>query len=290
MAKKKGIALVIALSLITVFSILSASFFTNVINENKLVRRNSNSARAFWLAEAGVAEAINNMPSSVSGSLYGDSNYAYSASTVNLSGQYYQITSTGTVSLPSYGVISRSVTVITRTNPVDPAHFQHAIRTTSDLVVKGSVEINGASEEFASLNFADLFQHSKEEIKSFATHLYTNPATDVTPVDGITWVDLDPGGELRISSHDWIGSGILVVAGDAQITGGTFNGIIYVIGRLRMSGNPVINGTVLAESSTEIDTALTGNVTLNYNNTHIVSALNPLQFVAPVIVSWKENQ
>jgi len=289
MGKKKGIALIMALFLVTIFSILSASFFSNVINENKLVRRNSDSVKAFWLAEAGVAEAINNMPANASGHLYGDSNYAYSASTINLSGQYYQISSTGTVSRPSSGAITRSVTVVTRTNPVDPAHFQHAIRTTSDLVVKGSVDINGPSEEFASLNFADLFQHSKEDLKSFATHLYTDPAGGIMPIDGITWIDLSPGGEFRASSSGWSGSGILVIAGDAQITGGTFNGIIYVIGRLRMSGNPVINGTILAESSTEIDTALTGNVTLNYSNTFIINALNPLQFVAPVVVSWRES-
>ncbi|OGX18540.1 MAG: hypothetical protein A3K83_07620 [Omnitrophica WOR_2 bacterium RBG_13_44_8b] len=110
----------------------------------------------------------------------------------------------------------------------------------------------------------------------------------MTPVDGITWVDLSPGEELRISSDTWSGSGLLVVGGDAQITGGTFNGILYVIGKLRMSGNPVINGSVLAESQAEIDTTLTGNVTISYDSGAITSALGPLGFVAPVIVSWEE--
>lgn len=288
---KRGVALIMVFLVIVVISILSGAFLFNVINENTLVNRYINSTRALWLAEAGIAEAVRHMPDSTSGSL-GGASYTYSTGTnctTNPCADYYQIDSVGTVNLGASGTISRSLSAIVRTDPVDPNHFQHAIRTTSDLVIKGSVDINGPSEEFASLNFADLFDYGKEDMRSFATHLYTNPANDVTPVDGITWVDLSPGSELRISSNTWSGSGILVVAGDAQITGGTFDGIIYVIGKLRMSGNPVINGTILAESKATIDTFLTGNVTINYNPTAITNALNFLEFIAPVVVSWQEN-
>lgn len=293
---KRGIALIMAMLIIVVLSILSALFFSKAMNENKLVNRYVHSTRAFWLAEAGVAQAVRDLPNDVPVTPLGDSNYTFSAQTLQLTDSvYYQINSTGSVILPNVGIISRFIEVVVRTDPVGPNNFQHAIRTTSDLVIKGSVDINGPQEEFASLNFADLFEHTKEDIKSFATHLYTNPAVNVTPVDGITWIDLvppEPGQlppEFKISSDTWSGSGILVVAGDAQITGGTFNGIIYVIGKLRMSGNPVINGTVLVESETEIDTTLTGNVTINYDSSAIATALTPLQFIAPVIVSWREE-
>lgn len=285
--QQRAMALVMVLLFILVLSILGSSFFYGVINENKLVERYVSSVRAIWLAETGIAEAINNLPDDASGDL-GGSNYTYSAHTSLLSGQYYQIDSTGAVSLPPMGTISRSLSAVVRTDPVEPGNFQHAIRTTSNLVVRGSVTINGSSEEFAPLNFADLFEHSKEDMRGYATHLYTDPPVNVTPVDNITWVDLSPGGEFRISSDTYSGSGILIVAGDAQITGGTFNGIIYVIGQLRISGNPTINGSILAESHTEIDTTLTGNVTINYDANAITNALGPLQFIAPVIVSWKE--
>lgn len=285
---KRGIALILGLLVIVVIAILLASFFFGVINENTLVSRFVNSTRAFWLAEAGIAEAIVNMPNNVPPTELGNEDYIYSALTSFLADQYYQIDSVGSVNLPGGDTISRALRAVVRTDPVNPDNFQHAIRTTADLVIRGSVEINGPTEEYASLNFADLFEHSKDDMRSYATHLYTDPPVDVTPVDVITWIDLSPGEEFRISSDTWQGSGILVVAGDAQITGGTFNGIIYVIGKLRMSGNPTINGTVLAESETEIDTVLTGNVTINYNRDEIVNALSPLQFIAPVIVSWRE--
>lgn len=285
---KQGIVLIMGLIVAVVVSILLSSFFFGVINENRLVQRFVNSTRAFWLAETGVAEAASNMPNSISGTL-GDPNYTYSAATTLLSGNYYQIDSTGSVNLGPSGTISRALRVIVRTSPVDPGSFQDAISTTGDLIIRGSVTINGSQEEFASFSFADLFEHSKEEIKSYATNLYTDPPVNVTPIDGITWVDVSAGQEFRISSDTWSGSGILVVAGDAQLAGGTFTGIIYVIGQLRMSGNLIINGSVYAESQTEIDTTLTGNVTINYDSDAIGSALVPLTFITPVIVSWQET-
>lgn len=286
MAYNRGIALIMSFLVIMVIAILAASLFSGVINENRLVRRFADSTRAFWLAEAGIAEGIENMPGDIAGHTHCmqlDCTYSHNVDTEPLSGYYYQINSSG-----SAHNITRSLRAIVWTQPVPPSHFQHAIRTTSNLVVKGSVEINGPSEEFASIIFADLFEHSKADIESYATHVYTNPPNDVTPITEITWVNLSPGNELRINSDTWTGNGILVVEGDAQITGGTFNGIIYVIGKLRMTGNPVINGTILAESATTIDTTLTGNVEINYDINAITAALSYLQFIAPAIVSWQE--
>lgn len=279
---RRAAALIMSLIVVLILSLLAGSFFYAVTNNSRLVNRHINSLYAFWAAEAGISEAIDHMPSSPnSGTI---NNADFNAVTSSLGSEYYQIDSTA-----SSNNITRSLTAIVRTDPVDPNNFQHAIRTTSNLVIHGSVDINGPQEEFASLNFANLFEHTKDEVKSYATHLYTDPPVDITPVDAITWVDLSPGEEFRVSSSGWVGSGILVVAGDAQITGGIFSGIIYVIGKLRMSGNPVINGTILAESKTEIDTNLTGNVTINYDPAAIADALSYLQFIAPVVVSWKEN-
>ncbi|MCM8795184.1 MAG: hypothetical protein NC928_00615 [Candidatus Omnitrophica bacterium] len=294
MAGKRGVVLIFTLLVSIVLYILLGSFFLKSINENNLVRRYVNSVRAFWLAEAGIAEAKRNMPNSIPSTALGTENYTYNATTSHLQGEYYQVVSTGSVMLerlPKPEVITRSLTAILKTNPVNPDNFQHAIRTTVDLVVKGNVRINGPYEENASFNFPSLFNYSKEDLKSSATHLYSDPPNNVTPVEGITWVDISPGGELRIASNTWAGSGILVVNGDMQITGGTFNGIIYVIGKLRMSGNPIINGSILVESDTELveDTTLTGKVTINYDSDAIANVLDPLKFISPEIVSWCES-
>ncbi len=295
MAKNsRGIALVVSLLILVVLAILLSSFFLSVMNENNLARRYADSVKAFWLAEAGVATGIASLPTAVSSACL-STNECFSAVTTHISGRYYQIDSTGTVSRLRGGnneSVSRLVSAVAETSDITPNNFQHAIETTVDLVVKGSVDINPGDswKEFADINFPDLFGYSKEDVKGAATHTYTDPPVSVLPCTGITWVNVSPGGEFKISSSTWSGSGILVVAGDAQITGGTFSGIIYVIGKLRMSGNPVINGAVLAESKAEIekDTTLTGNVTLNYDVDAITNALALLQFIAPKVVAWRE--
>jgi len=308
---KRGVALILAM-----FVIISASFFGS-INENSLLNRSINSGRALWLAEAGLAEAIislpNNPPScNPPGLCLADNpDYKYSVQTTALGGNFYQVVSTGTVVFSSQN-ISRQIMAILQVFPVDPNNFQHAIRTTVDLDIRGSADLGCDDvafcapspyyEEYASLNFADLFQNSQEEVRSYADHIYTNPPVDVTPVEGITWVDLDPGQEMVISDNNWRGGcgpdndctqtadngAILVVSGDVQITGGEFYGIIYVLGNLRMAGNPFIHGTILVEAEAEIDTELTGNVTVNHNRSAIEGALNRLNFSTSQIVSWEE--
>jgi hypothetical protein len=289
---RKGIALISALFLVLVLSILLVGFFFKTMTETNLVSRYAGYTRAFWLAEAGVAEGIMALPNNTSGCV-GDTNHCYSVATSQISSLYYQIDSLGSVSLPSGGSVNRGVSAVVRTEEVDPTKFQFAIETTVELVIKGSVDINpdGSAKEFSDLNFPDLFGHSKEDIRSYADNLYSDPDNNILPCSGITWIDLSPGEEFMITSNLWQGSGILVVAGDAQITGGQFDGIIYVIGKLRIAGNPILNGSILAESDTEVvdDTTLTGNPTLNYDPTAISNAMDLLKFISPEIVSWRES-
>lgn len=308
---KKGSVLIMAFLVVMVITILLTPLFLKAMNESSMVKRFINSTRAFWVAEAGVATAVANMPNNVSGSLDSNPNYLFSANTHLLSGNFFQIDSTGSVTLPGGGSISRSITAVAETFPVNPDNFQHAIRTTGNLRVQGNVTITGPQEEFASINFQELFGHTTAQMRSYADYLYSNPPVSVTPVEGITWVDLSPGEELRISADTWRGGiagemdeahpsdmslepnvdngAILIVSGDAQITGGTYYGIIYVIGKLRMSGNAQIYGTILAESGAEIDTTITGTVDIIYDTDAIVNSLSPLGFINPAIVSWKEN-
>ncbi|MEW6101531.1 MAG: hypothetical protein AB1481_04480 [Candidatus Omnitrophota bacterium] len=314
--RKRGAALILAVLLVVVLTILGAATFLRIMNESNLVRRNVEETRALWLAEAGLAEAIDNMPNVEIGNLDGNANYEYSTSAPeSISSNHWRIISTGKVTLPSGGDISRKIEAVVRTTPVDN-NFNHAIRTTVELKMPpggGSVEIGcdytpcpdetELTEEFASINFNDLFGHTKEEMEGYATQVLDNPEVDVPISNGITWVNVSEGNELKIKNNNWVaptgqpqaGEGIpddaaiLIVNGDVRIEGGTFYGILYVIGRLRLDGNPTIYGTVLAESEAEIkDTFLAGDVTILHDPESVDDALVYLQFIAPVVVSWKE--
>lgn len=289
----KGVALAFGLLFVVVLSILSASFYFKSINEDKLTRRHIESTRAFWLAEAGIADALANLPAtSASGSLDDNPSYTYAAQVTPVTGtaNYYTITSTGAVLLQGDQTISRSLSVIIRTGVVDPSKFEYAIETTTNLVIKGSVEINPSDsiQENSTLDFADLFGISKADMKSNATQVYT-PDNFSSPISGITWVDVPADSTLTIAG-ELIGSGILIINGDAHFSGTVeFDGIIYVIGKLTMTGNVTASGSVLAESSATVDTILRGNVTLNYDPLEITSALAFVQFLNKNIVCWQEG-
>jgi len=260
------------------------------MNENMLITRHIASVRAFWAAETGISEAMVDLPNPTAGVI--GSNCVYNTTTTSLAANYYRIDSTGTAAVVSGGEVSRRLSSVVRTAPVEPNKFQHAIRTTVDLDVGGTADINGPQEEGAALDFAYLFGLSKGDLEDVATHVYTSPPNNVTPVDGITWINLSGGEEVVFSSTGWSGSGILVINGDAKFTGGTFDGIVYVIGDLTVgAGNPTLSGSVLVESDPEVilDTKITGNVTINYDSDEIEAALGFLQFVCPAPVSWREQ-
>jgi len=285
---KKGAALIISLLLVAVLAVLSSALYSKSINENHLARRYVDTIRAFWLAEAGIAEGLKNLPDDTSGYI-NQSIYTYNVTTTALAGPYYQIESTGAVAYNG-GSVSRTIRAIVKITLPDPLNFEHAIESTGSLVTKGDAyTIDGTVNENAALNFTDMFGVTKEEVRSAADHLY-DESSFASPVDNITWVDdAFPGIELIISG-DLVGSGMLVVEGDVNISGTVdFDGIIYVIGTLSMSGTPTINGSILAESAVDIDTTIVGHVTVTYDTAAISAALSELSFASTDVVSWSED-
>lgn len=288
MNRRKGFVLIFSLLVTLIFSLLLTSFYVQNINESNLARRFADSTRAFWLAEAGAANAYVNFPGGASGTL-GGSNYIYDAVVMPISGNYYTITSTGRVNRADGTTITRIITASVKTGNTDPAKFKYGIETTTELDIRGSVSINpsGSSKQYSTLNFSDLFGVSKAQMQAGARHSYT-ASNFGAPVDEITWVEV-PSDTLNISGN-LTGSGVLVINGNARFSGTVnFNGIIYVIGTLTMTGNVVTTGTVLAESSTTVDTTITGNVTINYDTGSITTGLG---WVAPLNkqrVSWKSD-
>jgi hypothetical protein len=285
---KKSITLIFVILLIVVLAMMSATFFYKNINESRLVTRHVNSLRAFWLAEAGVAAALSSF-ANVSGNI-GDASHTYSADLSSIDGTYYRIYSTGTVNLGGTTNIKRVLEAIIKTGTNDPAKFQYGIETTTELTIKGSVDINpdNSKKEYSTLDFADLFGIAKTDMKTYANNLYTGLASfDMNNANKVTWIDVQPGAVLDITGGT--GSGVLVINGNVKIRGNAiFDGIIYVIGELTMTGTPIISGSILAESSTTVDTYLGGNVTINYDIQKITDALTWVKFLTRNVVSWRE--
>jgi len=288
----RGIVFVFALLVVLIMSILVVSFFVKSASENQMANKYANSLRALWLAEAGIAKVKSNTGMSGTSGYIDNPNHTYSVSVNLISGtvNYYNVVSTGTVIVPGGENVQRVIQATIKTNEVDSAKFKYGIETTTDLIVRGSVDINpdNSWKEFSVLDFADLFGLTKSEMRDSADHLYS-PADFPAAINGVTWVDVPTGSTLTIAGS-LAGSGILVVNGETHFSGTVdFNGIIYVIGKLTMTGTVVTNGSVLVESTTTVDTILRGNVTVNYSVTDINNALDGVRFLTKEIVSWREQ-
>lgn len=278
----------IALLATTLLSGLIASFYIRGITEKQIALKHANSIKAFWLAEAGVAKIVGSPGLSSTGTVtFGGG--TYSAAVSFIAGEYWRITSTGTAGAAG-SAVTKVLEVTVRTGVVDATKFKYGLESTTEIDFKGhSYTIDPADswKEYSVLDFADLFGVSKTDMRSYATHLYTDYNIDLNNINGITWVDVT-GGQLKLTSN-WTGSGILIVNGDCDMAGTpTFTGIIYVIGRLDMSGTINLTGAVLAESSTTVDTEISGDVSITYDPSVIANALTGVTFLTKEIVSWRE--
>jgi cytoskeletal protein CcmA (bactofilin family) len=113
-----------------------------------------------------------------------------------------------------------------------------------------------------------------------ATYKYTNPPNNKMPVEKITWIS----NGFEITQDGWVGGGIMIVNGDLKITGGTFDGVIWVIGKLSISGNPVINGSIFVEGEATVDTTITGTAKISFDPSAIDGAFSNLS----TVLSWQE--
>ncbi len=300
-SEHKGLALLIVCAAIIPFALMTAAFFSRNVVQASLTARSIESIRAFWAAEEGAARAEKSIRAcalddicTVSGTvIYDTDQYQYNAVITDENELYYRIDSTGT----GRGEISQISSII-KLRDVDPGKFEHGIETQGDIQMSGSAQINpaGSAQPFSTLDFEDLFGFTKEEIRTFADNRYLDPPNNVVPCDGITWVDVQGANKFRITNSAWHGSGILIINGDmaidvdATITGGKFDGIIYITGELEIpAGNPVLSGTVLVEDAVTDITKLLGNLTINYDQDKINDALDLLRFLAPHNIAWWEN-
>lgn len=279
---------------VTLLVILSASFIARSMGEQKVVQKERDSLQVFWLAEAGLDNAISNLPDSPLAGTLGNGHY-YTES-LSVSPVRYLITSKGGIPDTDETDPANLVRIIKALveQPLvepEPGEITAAITASGEVVIKGSVEVNGDVNDNADFDFEEIFGISKETMRECVVHIYTDPENNVTPVDSSTWVDMVFEEEMIVSDSNWQGSGILIVNGDLRVTGGTFDGIIWVIGTLWVSGNPIINGAIFVESGAQFDTTLTGNPTVNYDSDAINDAFThlPTSTLPAYIINWKEE-
>ncbi|MFC1667143.1 hypothetical protein ACFL0P_04705 [Candidatus Omnitrophota bacterium] len=292
-----GFILIATYMVIAILVILATGFAIRSIGEQRVINKERDLAQAFWLAEAGIDRAMAEIPNTpLSGTLDAGSYSTQTATTTNPI--RFLITSTGGVpgtdeTNPDNIVRKIRAIVEQPANDADPNDITAAITSTGDVTVGGGADVIGDIDANATLDdvtFEETFGISKETMKQSSSNSYTDPANDVTPVAAITWVDVTAGNVMRIASGGWTGSGILVVNGDFKMSGGTFDGILYVIGSLDMAvGNANINGAIFVECGDDTTTVL-GACDVAFDADDISDAFDFLPSdLPPYIISWQEE-
>ena len=170
------------------------------------------------------------------------------------------------------------------------ASFDNAITCSKDLDIRGNSTIIGNVEENVDLDFETFFGMTMAQMRAIADNDYTNPPNNVTPVNGITYIEATGNNKAHFTNHHWSGSGILIVNGEFHMTGGTFDGIIWVEGgRFMMSGNGLVQGTIFINSEPDEQTKVTGNCDVYYDRDIVQQLLSTYNISSgPVItiISW----
>ena len=74
------------------------------------------------------------------------------------------------------------------------------------------------------------------------------------------------------------------IGGDLDIGGDKFDGVIWVIGELRITGNTVIKGAIFVEGGVTVDTTIGGTAKIFFEQSEIDDAFSNLSNV----LSWQE--
>jgi hypothetical protein len=266
--------------------------------ENELTRQFKDSTKAFWAAEAGIANMVSKLPDTAALTnvvLDSDSNLTYNVPQPALVSGYssrWTVDSTGTcASKRGTRDISMRRKVEVVVVGANSGLLVNAVETTGSLDIGNNVTINGTTATLSTQTFEGVFGFTEAQVKAMADHVYTNPSANEQPVSGITWVDLTGSNKYSISST-WSGSGLLIVKHEdntkvaLDISGQwTFHGVVWVDGKLSISGTGChITGAAFASSGSEIN-KFTGSSELTFSGTDRDSGFGLL---GTQIISWKE--
>jgi hypothetical protein len=276
---KSGAILGLVVIVLVVVNVLGIGLLSQRAMNAIEVVKGIKSTQAFWIAEGGLGMAISYLPNTnpFSGTL---GNGKYDVTITPVSADRWIIESVGSVN-----IVTRRIRVV-----VGPDVITTAMMVSGSLDVKGNADVNGVVVENTTPSFEEVFWGvTKEEMQVNATYKYTDPPNNKMPVEKITWINND----FYVTVNTWVGSGIMIVNGDLTINGGIFNGIIWVIGQLNISGNPAeINGAIFVEGEATAHTTLKGTSMVSFGQLAIDDAFSNLGTFAvspkPAVLSWQE--
>lgn len=320
---KKGIALITALFVISVLVVLAVVTTFRSVSENFLSRRQSNSVKAFWLAEAGINKALRELRSNYSLTAIGPVQLGeggFSVSIEDTGVDRKKVVSRGF--LPFSGALKSEYFIesVMLKYVTTPDHFfDNAIYCASNVILNGnSYDVDGSVRYAGSIssntanidgdifhdpsinplarfNFDQLRQISMDQGNyhdvgqlngPFPTSFWYNEAAGIPNVIFLEG-SLDLSGKTRVGGFYVVGGDVVY---DATLSGNVaVSGAIYTLGGFTVNGGGNvlnIDGGVWSGNFT----TLNGNAKIAYNESYM-NAIKNLELDTDVqIVLWRDLQ
>jgi len=323
---RRGAALILVTVLLVVLTILSTALISSSFSENGFARRYLESTQAFWLAEAGMNQALNELKINPTlqfidntklGQIGGYSATVDSTGLINLNGNI-NVTAYGFV--PFNGPrVERGIQVIINRTTFTPNNFYNdtVLYSTGDVVIKNNAfEINGnviygdnltvretdnihgnstqvTNATLPALNFEQLKYISRQQ------GYYYNGTASVPPFPTEFWNDQaaqipnvffwDNTSPLTLKGT--VG-GLFIVGGgdvttDIRIIGNVIvRGCIYTTGQFKIDGG----GSALNIDGSILasNATINGGGNLSYNQTYMLTMQDWSSNATVTVTSWKD--
>jgi len=306
MQNEKGFILVAAMVFILFFTLLGMSAIHYASCQSEMTELMGFSAKAFWLADAGVEVArkkLREQPTPVT--------ISPSAPAVNLGGGTYDVYSIPDPACPtcidrwqihSDGLYNNKTRII----EAILGHYDITKGVTSEGTIKGTHDSDGniikitgnkyidksTIQENANFSFETIFpgltQQDFYNKAQALNQVYPLPnqslPNQLVNISGVTWVTLSGNNTVQITCQSSQNNGILIVDASngtpgqppqLEIGGGiAFNGIIWVIGSLDLHGTAGIAGAVFVQNGPLDVTSLTGAGVITFDPTAVQNAID----------------
>lgn len=306
---KRGMALIICYMVIVALAILGAAFLTRSISERSIASKYFDSTQAFWLAEAGISQVINDFKTNasfrdISATPLGPGGYRVELITPSKIQSHgfipfnapYGAERIIELSLPFYGAAIYAAG--------DLAFNGIAYNVAGDVVYGGTgpppsldptANIDGTVTHDPSINPLDILEFDQLKIISQNQGNYNNPDLPTSywfdaahTIPNVVYLD----GDFTLHGNETV-HGFFVVGG-AAVYDATLGGNVNVDGCIYTRGDFTANGggNVLNISGAVWvgnDAIINGNVDIQYNAAY-VAGLQKLGVNTKYRTVWREAQ
>lgn len=307
---RRGAALIISFMVIVVLTILSSAVIARSVSERFIAQRYAESMQAFWLAEAGVSQALNGLRSTFNVSVSLNPKWSGTLSTgqyevfvvANIDSENTKIASHGYVPTKTGARAERVLeAIMNKFIKVPPNFYNNVIYSAGGIVKSGNPTVTGIEYNASPLPLLDF-----EQLRTISQS--QNNYHDADHLDGpfpsSFWYDQTKGipnvvfleGSLNLSGKkDQVG-GFFVVGGDviydATIGGNAaIDGAVYTRGGFTINGGGSVpfnvNGGIWSGGQATLNGS---SVTVAYNETYM-SAIKELGINTDVqMTDWRDRQ